>query len=153
MESIQASPWFLISTSIIPSFAIGLWTVIQWMTNRKDKRKERENTEEQKREAEHERERHEISEAHSVLMRQLRDDVDRYRNIITEKNIERWYAWDRARFWHSKAWDMRNEAAQARQVAESIARLAGESLKPWDTLLELPPFDVVDSKNPPKQTP
>jgi hypothetical protein len=134
---------------------VGIWTFIQWFTARGDKNKEREMNEDHRREEELEKERHEIIQSQTALLTQLRVDIDRYRKIIEEKNTERWYAWDRARFWHQLAWDMRNEAGYARQIVESYRRLSNEPQKPWEVSLNLPPFDgkIQDSNSPPpKQT-
>jgi hypothetical protein len=146
----ENSPWILTGISATAPMFVGVWTFIQWYAGRKDKAIDRELSEEQRRENDLDRERHEIMESHSQLLAQLRTDVDRYRKIIEEKNIERWYAWDRARFWHQVAWDMRNEAAYARQIVESASRLAGDPPRIWERSLDMPPFD---SKNQPsKQT-
>lgn len=150
----ENSPWLLTIISASAPIFVGIWTFIQWFTSRKDKNRELELTQEEKREAELEKERHEILENYTLINAQLKADIDRYRKIIEEKNIERWYAWDRARYWHQIAWDMRNEAAYARQIVESACRLAGEPPKQWEASLNMPPFDANAQTNsqPPKQT-
>src|SRR5690349_7958979 len=107
----QLPPWILTLLSASAPVFVGVWTFIQWFTARKDKLDEREINLEQKREEELDKERQEIIASQTQLLVQLRTDIERYRKIIEEKNTERWYAWDRARFWHQMAWDMRNEAA------------------------------------------
>lgn len=153
----DSSPWILTLISASAPVFVGIWTFVQWFTNRKDKNREREYNEEHRREEEIDKDRHEIIQNQSALLAQLRLDIDRYRKIIEEKNVERWYAWDRARFWHQMAWDMRNEAAYARQITESARRLAGEPHRPWETSIDLPPFDGTkkntgQTTQPPQQT-
>lgn len=137
----DGSPWWTVAVSIVPSAAVGIWTVMQWLSNRHDRREERALSYEEKRDAEIERERHAIAESHATLLKDLRSDIERYRKLIDEKNTDRYHAWDRARYWHQKAWDMRNEAAYARQMVESMHRIAGEPPHNWHTPLDLPPFD------------
>lgn len=137
----NVSPWWSVAGSVIPPLAVALWTFIQWFYSRQDKQAEKEETFEQKRDAAIDRERQIITQNHMALIADLRADVERYRALLNEKNNDRYHAWDRARFWHQKAWEMRNEASQARQVAESAARTAGAERPTWYSNLELPPFD------------
>lgn len=144
----ELNQWTMIAGSILPPLGVAIWTLIQWWSGRQDKRAERELNYDQRREAELERERKIIADSHEKTIRDLHQDLENYRKRLNEKNVERFKAWDRAHFWHGKAWEMRNEAAYARQVAESAARLAGKELPRWETAIWLPPFDD-DVKAPP----
>lgn len=137
----ESPPWWTVAASVIPPTAVGVWSFLQWWYNRKDKIDERELTNEEKREAELRQERAEVSKSYSALLTDLRADVDKYRNMINNRNTETYRAWDRARFWHQKAWDMRNEAAQCRQIIESMRRVSGDQPPKWSISLDLPPFD------------
>lgn len=136
-----ASPWWSVAGSVIPPLAVAAWSIIQLFYNRKDKQLEREESFEQKRDAAIDREREIITRNHIALIADLRSDIERYRDLLNEKNNDRYRAWDRARFWHQLAWEMRNEASQARQVAESTCRLANMDRPMWYRALDLPPFD------------
>jgi hypothetical protein len=138
------SPWASVIASILAPTGIGLWTIWIWWFNRKDKKEDRELTFEERRDSEIAKEREQVSKSYAALLTDLRADVDKYRNMVNERNGDRYRAWDKARAWHQRAWDMRNEAAYARQVAESLHRLRGhpEDQPPvWNISLRLPPFD------------
>lgn len=142
----ENSPWLLTMSSVIAPTAIAIWTLIQWMANRKDKAREREESEELKRENEMDRERKELIENRAMIFAQIKTELEFCKKDIESKNRELIAIWERARFWHQKAWDMRNEAAYARQIVESGRRLAGEPFKGWDVPLDMPAFDSADSK-------
>lgn len=137
----ESPPWWTVAASVIPPTAVSVWSFLQWWYNRKDKLEERELTSDEKRESELRQERSEVSKSYSALLHDLRNDVDKYRNMINSRNTETYRAWDRARYWHQKAWDMRNEAAYARQIVESARRLSGDPPPVWTMGLDLPPFD------------
>ena len=121
---------------------------VQYNKGLKDKKQERELNFDQQRESEMSKERDRISRDMAGLMQNIHKDLDDCRAQLDRKNRDGFYAWDRARFWHQKAWDMRNEAAYARQIVDSGARIAGNPPPVWFTSLDLPPFDdsVIQSR-------
>ncbi len=127
---------------------------VAWYFLRKDKNQEtRENRAlsfEERRENDLAKERERVTNERDAAMADLRMEIDRchaeingYRTLIKEKNVERFLAWDRARAWHQKCWDMRNEAAYARQLVDSLLRTSGQPAHPWQNDLMMPLFDNI----------
>lgn len=137
----DASPWWVLVTSTVPSAIVGVWTAYQWLVSRKDKKEESHNSYEEKRDASIDRERKMLAETNYSLLKEIRSDLTNCRIQLVEKDTDRHRAWDRARYWHQKAWDMRNEAAYARQIVESANRLSGNPPHNWNSSLDLPNFD------------
>lgn len=138
----SGSSWWTIITSASIPVAGGAWVVIQWWFARSDKKSERYQSYEERQESALIKERESISAGNAAIIKDLRTDLDNCRRDLEVRDRDRSRGWDRARYWHQKAWDMRNEAAHARQIVESEARMAGREVHPWYGSLELPPFDA-----------
>lgn len=141
----------LLATVIIPTALTsigGIWAVVQHFQKRRDNKEEKELTLEQQREKEITDLRKQLAQEVFQSIQNKNADILACRQELREKDqelrekdqqISRIF--NIARFWHSKSWDMRSEAAYARQIVESAARISGGPLPTWYGSLELPPFD------------
>ena len=127
--------------SVLMPVFVGLWQAYQWWAGRKDKRTEREISAEERHEQNVLKERDAVTARYDMLMRDLRSELDRTRALLDTTDDDRHRGWDKARFWHRMAWEMRHSAAGARQTAESMARVHGVDPPRWSSNLVLPPFD------------
>lgn len=133
--------WWPAAAAALPGIGTLAYTFYKTRMESKEKQDERRQTFEEKQEAAFQRERELTSAERERQFEILRKDVDYHRNLANQKNQEKFAAFELAHFWHGKCWDMRNEAAQARQIAESASRLANKDLPVWGKPLDLPPFD------------
>jgi uncharacterized protein (DUF3084 family) len=141
----------LLATVIIPTVLTsigGIWAAVQHFQKRKDNKEEKELTFDQAREKE-------IIDLRKQLAQEVfqsiqnknadiiacRAELDERDKRLRDKDQEITKFSNLARFWHSKSWDMRSEAAYARQIVESAARISGGTMPVWYGSLELPPFD------------
>ena len=144
------TPWLAAIGSAAPPTAAAIWLFVQRADKKQESKESRALTFEERRDNDLAKERERISNERDAAMADLRMEIDRchaeingYRTLIKEKNVERFLAWDRARAWHQKAWDMRNEAAYARQLVDSMLRTSGQPPHAWSADLMLPLFDNI----------
>lgn len=144
------TPWFAAIGSAAPPTTAAIWLLIKRADEKKENNQSRAHSFEERRENDLSKERDRVSTERDAAMADLRMEIDRchaeikgYRDLMKEKNIERFAAWDRARAWHQKCWDMRNEAAYARQLVDSMLRTSGQPPHQWQADLMIPLFDNI----------
>jgi hypothetical protein len=129
-------PWISVAITLATPIALGAWHVLAHFTKRHD-------DVDQRREALADREEERLNQQRDAWVSNIRADLDRSRGLLNDCETDRHLGWERARLWHQLAWTMMGRASQARQLAESMARVANLPPPEWpDGNLDLPPFDA-----------
>jgi hypothetical protein len=139
--------WWPALGTAVPSIALAAWQLIKWLGERKDTKEGRRETAEERHEASLAREREQVAAANASIIATLRIELERERSARERAEAERDLEWNRGRRIYDYARHLVHEARNARQIAESLARLGGQETLTWSTPIDLPPFD------PPKEIP
>lgn len=140
MFELVPSPWWIVSLASAPSLSSAIWVVGRWWVERSDKRTEGETTREQTLIRDLEQQRAALSREQTDLFSSLRDEYWRIQQRLIEIERDRDRAWDLARWWNSRAHDLRYAGTHAQAMVEGFCSRDGLEPPAWPNM-DLPNFE------------
>lgn len=131
MADLAASPWWVVLAGAVPSMASGVWVVWRWTAERAERRERGVETREQRLAQELDAQRAALSREQAELFDRMRAELARcqLRNLELERDRDR--GWDLARWWHTRAHELRHAGLNAQTMVAGLCAREELSVPAW----------------------